>query len=88
MCADLTARNIRLFPGHVEFEAVTTGNLARVHLPIPGGFSIYNALAAISVGMCLGWELEELAASMPHVHGVKGRIEVVPVPRAYTVIID
>ena len=86
--ASLTARNIRLFPSHVEFEALTLGELSRVHLPIPGGFSIYNALAALSAGLCLGLGLEEMARAMPAVHGVKGRVEVVPVPRAYTVIID
>ncbi len=86
--ADLTARNIRLFPGFVEFEALTLGKLCRVHLPIPGGFSIYNALAALSAGLCLGLDLEEMAAAMPNLHGVKGRVEVVPVPRAYTVLID
>lgn len=86
--ADLTARNIRLFPSHVEFEAVTLGNIARIHLPIPGGFSIYNALAALSAGLCLGLGLGEMAAALRCVHGVKGRVEVVPVPRAYTVIID
>ena len=59
-----------------------------MHLPIPGGFSIYNALAALSAGLCLGLDLEEMARAMPAVHGVKGRVEVVPVPRAYTVIID
>lgn len=86
--ADLTARNIRLFPSHVEFEAVTLGKLARIHLPIPGGFSIYNALAALSTGLCLGLELEDMARALRCVHGVKGRVEVVPVPRAYTVLID
>ena len=86
--ADLTARNIRLFPGHVEFEALTLGRLSRVHLPIPGGFSIYNALAALAAGLCLGLPLERMARVMPSVHGVRGRVEVVPVPRAYTVIID
>lgn len=86
--ADLTAHNIRLFPSHVEFEALTLGRIARVHLPIPGGFSIYNALAALSAGLCLGLELETMARAMPWVKGVKGRVEVVPVPRAYTVIID
>ena len=87
-CADLTARNIRLFPGHVEFEALTLGHLSRVHLPIPGGFTIYNALAALSAGLCLGLELSAMTAALRCVHGVKGRVEVVPVPRAYTVIID
>ncbi len=72
----------------MEFEALTLGRLARVHLPIPGGFSIYNALAALSAGLCLGLELDALAAALRCVHGVKGRVEVVPVPRAYTVLID
>ena len=87
-CADLTARNIRLFASHVEFEAVILGNLSRVHLPIPGGFSIYNALAALSAGLCLGMELSAMTARLRCVQGVKGRVEVVPVPRAYTVVID
>ncbi len=86
--ADLTAKNIRLFPSHVEFEALILGKISRAHLPIPGGFSIYNALAALSAGLCLGLELERMTAVMPALHGVKGRVEVVPVPRAYTVIID
>ena len=86
--AGLSAKNIRLFPSHVEFEALTLGKISRVHLPIPGGFSIYNALAALAAGLCLGLGLEDMAQVMPAVHGVKGRVEVVPVPRAYTVIID
>ena len=86
--ADLTAKNIRLFPSHVEFEALILGRISRAHLPIPGGFSIYNALAALSAGLCLGLELERMTAVMPALHGVKGRVEVVPVPQAYTVIID
>ena len=59
--AGLSARNIRLFPSHVEFEALTLGQLSRVYLPIPGGFSIYNALAALAAGLCLGLELEDMA---------------------------
>ena len=86
--ADLCARNLRLFPGHVEFEALTLGHLARIHLPIPGGFTVYNALAALAAGLVLGLPLEDMARVMPSVHGVKGRVEVVPVPRAFTVLID
>lgn len=86
--ADLTAKNIRLFPGHVEFEAVSRKEIQRVHLPIPGGFTIYNALAASACGLCLGLELGEIAAALRCAHGVKGRVEVVPTPTAYTVLID
>ena len=86
--AGLTAKNIRLFPGHVEFEAVTRESIARIHLPIPGGFTIYNALAAASCGLCLGLSLQETAAAMRWSRGVRGRAEVVPTPTAYTVMID
>ena len=82
------ARNLRLFPGCVEFEALILGRLARVHLPIPGGFSVYNALAALSAGLCLGLDLEEMARTLSTVKGVKGRVEVVPTDRGFTVLID
>ena len=40
------------------------GQITRVHLPIPGGFTIYNALCALSVGLCLGLRLSECAAAL------------------------
>ena len=86
--ADLTAKGIRLYPGQVEFEAVAREQIQRVFLPIPGGFTIYNALCALSVGLCLGLRLEECAAALRSARGVKVRVEVVPVPTAYTVLID
>ena len=62
--ADLTAKGIRLYPGQVEFEAVAREQIQRVFLPIPGGFTIYNALCALSVGLCLGLRLSECAAAL------------------------
>ncbi len=86
--ADICARELRLFPGHVDFVALRQGELERIHLPIPGGFSVYNALAVLAAGSCLGLEMGEMARVMRTVKGVKGRVEIVPVPRAFTVIID
>ena len=86
--ADVVAKNIRLFPAYVEFEAVTIGGIARIHLPIPGGFSIYNALGVIACGLKLGLSMVEIAAALRSAKGVKGRLEAVPVPAPYTVLID
>ena len=86
--AHLTAHNLQVYPDRVEFEAVTLDQIAHIQLPIPGGFSIYNALAALSAGMCLGLSLGEMAPVLAGVKGVKGRVEIVPVPAPYTVIID
>ena len=86
--ADLVAKNVRLFPSHVEFEAVARNTISRIFLPIPGGFTIYNALGVIACGLNLGLEMRAVAAALRSAKGVKGRVEVVPVPAAYTVIID
>lgn len=86
--ADLTAKNLRLLPQRVEFEALSRDALARVSLPIPGGFSVYNALGALACCLAMGLPLEPCAQALAHVHGVKGRVEVVPTPTDYTVLID
>lgn len=86
--ADLLAENIRLLTDCVEFEALTIGLISRVRLPIPGGFSIYNALGVIACGLVLGLNLADIAGSLRVAPGVKGRVEVVPVPAPFTVLID
>lgn len=86
--ADLLAENIRLFSDHVEFEALTLGSIHRVKLPIPGGFTIYNALGVISCGLVMGFALREIADSLSKATGVRGRIEVVKTPEPFTMLID
>lgn len=86
--ADLVARDLRLFPGHMEFEAVTVGQIRRIHLPVPGGFALYHCLCAISCGLCLGLSLEEMARVLRCVRGPQGQLEVLPIPAAYTVVLD
>lgn len=86
--ADLCAKNVRLLPGRVEFEALADCGITRVKLPIPGGFSLYNALAAMTCGLALGMGLDAMAEALSRVEGVRGRVEVVPTPADYTVIID
>ncbi len=86
--ADLTAKNLRLLPRQVEFEALSHDGLCRVVLPIPGGFSVYNALGALACCLAIGLPLEPCAAALANVRGVKGRVEVVPTDTDYTVLID
>ncbi len=54
---------------------------------IPGRFSVYNALAAISVCRHLNVSKEDILKGLDTVK-VKGRVEVVPVPGNYTLLID
>ncbi|MDY3617541.1 UDP-N-acetylmuramoyl-L-alanyl-D-glutamate--2,6-diaminopimelate ligase [Agathobaculum sp.] len=86
--ADLTAKNIVLHADGVDFLASAMTELARVHLPIPGHFSVENALAALGVMIALGLPLDQAAASLATAAGVKGRVEVMPTGTDYTVLID
>ncbi len=86
--ADLTAKNLRLAPGHIEFEGATRDELVHVSLGIPGGFTLYNALCVLGCAKALGLPLEKAAAALGHAPGVKGRMEVVPHSGPGVVIID
>lgn len=86
--ADLVAKAPRLLASHVEFEVVARHAIGRVFLPIPGGFTIYNALAAVAVGLNLGLPIGRILATLRVAPGVKGRMEVLPHTGGFTVVID
>jgi UDP-N-acetylmuramoyl-L-alanyl-D-glutamate--2,6-diaminopimelate ligase len=86
--AQLRGEEVRLLPDRVEFTAVYGDQRAPALLHIPGRFSVYNALAALACCLGLGLELEEAAAALKTCEPVKGRMEVVPTGKDYTVLID
>ena len=86
--ADLVAKDIKLLPDRVKFCAVTTGEIERVDLGIPGRFSVYNALCVIACGLQLGISLADCAMALASAKGVKGRVETVPTDGDYTIVID
>ena len=88
MNATYTARNINLKADGVEYEMVGNSLIGRVSASIPGGFSVYNTLAAAACAVSLGIPFRQVLEAMHHLGGVKGRIEVVPTGRDFTVIID
>lgn len=86
--ADIVAKRIKLSAGKIEFCALTMDKLQTIELGIPARFTVYNALAATATGLELGFGLEMIAEALKTSTGVKGRLEVVPTDRDFTVIID
>ena len=86
--AGLLAKDIRLSASGVRFVAVNGENSGIVRLAIPGLFSVYNALTALSVCLSEGISLEEGALALADAEGVKGRLETVPTDGDYSIIID
>lgn len=85
---DLTAGNIRLTAEGVDFDARCQGESVPVHVGIPGGFTVYNALGVLAAAKVLGIAVADSAAALAQSKGVKGRVEIVPVPWDYTILID
>lgn len=86
--AGLTAKDIRLKPDGILFRCLAGLEIITVKLGIPGMFSVYNALAALSVAIVLGIDEKAAATALSHCKGVMGRAEVVETGRDFTVIID
>lgn len=80
----LRAKDIHLGKDGVAFTVGDT----RFELPIPGDFSVYNALCAIGITHSLGIKLHDIAKALSTADGVKGRAEVVRTDTDYTVMID
>lgn len=88
--ADLVAHDDSLIarPGYIGVHFNTTGlKDLSIDVAIPGRFSVYNALAAISV--CRHFDLtdKDILDGLNEVK-VKGRVEAVPVVGDYTILID
>lgn len=85
--AQLTAENVELKAGGVQFEMVGKDFIQRVKFPMPGSYSAHNALAAAGAALALGVPAAQVAAGLTGCTGVRGRCEVL-YNGAFTVICD
>ena len=86
--ATYTAKNVKFKSSGVEYEIVSNDSIGRCTCPIPGRFSVYNSLCATTCALALGIDFDDVLSAVSKSQGVKGRIEVVPSNRDFTIIID
>ena len=85
---DMRASNVVLSEKGVSFDVTYNNDKFSVELGIPGKFSVYNALTALSCLVSVGISMEDAVAGLRNARGVKGRIEVVETGKNFSVIID
>ena len=85
--ANLIAKDITVTNSSVDFKVKIGGKNERVKTGIPGRFSVYNSLAAISVCEELGANAEEIKEALLEVR-VPGRSELVDNKKGLTIMID
>ena len=86
--ADLTAKDIVCHADSVDFTLCMKGEEFPLHFNMPGLFSVKNALAAAGACLQLGIQPEMIVKGLCSVQGVRGRIEIIPTGRDFTVITD
>lgn len=85
---DIYAKNIDMYASYSEFDLVTPRFSGKIRINIPGLFSIYNILAAISVCYTMGYGYGEILKGIRAIKPVRGRFETVENNRGIGVIVD
>ena len=85
--SDLLAKDITVTNSSADFKVKIGDRNERVKTGIPGRFSVYNSLAAISVAAKFGINAEEIKEALLEVR-VPGRSELVPNKKELTIMID
>ncbi|MGN0427918.1 MAG: UDP-N-acetylmuramoyl-L-alanyl-D-glutamate--2,6-diaminopimelate ligase [Agathobacter sp.] len=87
---DLRAEEVELKKDHgalgVKYHVAGRMNFD-VEVNVPGTFSVYNSLTAIAICEQFNVDVEKIKTALNNVR-VKGRIEIVPVTKRYTLMID
>ena len=86
--ADVRATDIRVEADGVRFHVTTFAGETDVKLRLTGRFNVYNALAALSVGLVEGIDLSRMAHALEAVSGIPGRLDRIELGQPFTVLID
>ncbi len=86
--ADYTAKNVVFSAKGTDFILVGNNLIHRVHLCMPGKFSVANAMGAAAACLLLGLDIEEVADGLAKCPGVTGRAEVIHANVDFTIIRD
>ncbi|MBU5593114.1 UDP-N-acetylmuramoyl-L-alanyl-D-glutamate--2,6-diaminopimelate ligase [Clostridium sp. MSJ-4] len=86
--ADFRAFDIKYSATGVNFSLNYKGLIKNIVLNVPGKFSVYNALAAISACYLSGLNLDEIILALQGIHGVPGRFEGVQNNEGILAVVD
>jgi UDP-N-acetylmuramyl-tripeptide synthetase len=85
---DLQAQNVTYSKFGSKFNMRYKYFGTGVELKVPGGFNVENALAAAGAALNCKLTLEEIKKGLETFEGVPGRIERIPSPKGFEVIVD
>ncbi len=87
--ADWTAQDVALTAAGSTFRITAPGGRqVSAGCPIPGGFNVANALAAVAAAATAGYDAGAVAHAIAHGPGVPGRLERIDEGQDFEVVVD
>lgn len=85
---DLVAKNVELTPASCRYTVKSGEAELHIHCRLPGGFNVYNSLAAVGVGLTLGLSRSQIEKGIAALSSVEGRMTHVDEGQGFDVIVD
>lgn len=76
--ADICASEIDITTRGVQFDIRYPGGKTRINVPIPGLFTVFNAMGAAAVALALNISMEHIKLGLEDMQSVSGRLEPLP----------
>jgi UDP-N-acetylmuramyl-tripeptide synthetase/UDP-N-acetylmuramoyl-tripeptide--D-alanyl-D-alanine ligase len=86
--ASMQISSMELLSNGSKFRFQTGTDLVTVKSGLIGEFNVYNAVAAIGVCTVLGLSISSITSALEKCSGPKGRLEIIPSNRGFTVLCD
>ena len=86
--ADVMAEKVRLHHDGVEYKLASKSGSYDIVYNVIGKFSVYNSLAALTVGMVMNVSMKRAAKAVADMKTVRGRIEKIKNDRKINILID
>ncbi len=86
--ADYTAKNVVCNENGIRYEFVGMDCIGRITTKIPGRFTVYNSLCAVTTLINLGFSYDDVFNACNAVDFIRGRAEIIQTPKNFSVMID
>ena len=86
--AEVWADDIELNLSGTQFKVNTPQGQMLIRTPLVGYYNVYNLLAAISVGISIGLNLDKIKRGVESLKNVPGRLEKIECGQDFTILVD
>jgi UDP-N-acetylmuramoyl-L-alanyl-D-glutamate--2,6-diaminopimelate ligase len=85
---ELRAADIKMTPSGSSYRAKLGPTTYELRTKLPGGFNVYNSLAAAGVGHIIGLSKDQIEQGIAALESVEGRMNTIDEGQPFTVIVD